>query len=304
MRQPKFYTPTFASAAQDYADTWLVGGPCTDTGRGIVLSYFVDPKFNAWTGKPVDEITPGDVTLLVDRLRGVDERIARIGFEKLASLFHWALVRGHHHVSDDPTARLPRLAAELGVNLPFLSLTEMRLYLGAVARIDDFGERSFCEALALTGFYPTDLALMRWRQLDLSQSFWLHPRTNTKLPLSFYFVSQLIALRTHRIGTDDHVFSIGGRPVTATALAGARTRLVKYLVYTTAPPQTVRNLTFEDVSRTVFLHLREIGLQKETAKIVTGQKAPPRLWGDRSQSFLHDVVARHSETLMRLTEAR
>lgn len=153
----------------------------------------------AWRGRSIADITRRDI---IDLIEGIAEETPATAVRTRAAisgLFTWCLNRGILDTS--PAIRLP--APTLPERDRVLSDQEIKTVWSAW---DDLGEPfgPFMKLLLLTGQRRTEVATMRWEDVDLDKSLWTIPADRTKanrkhdVPLSPFAVEILSSL--HKIG--------------------------------------------------------------------------------------------------------
>ena len=294
MRQPDLRTtaPSFACAVWDYAYEFIAEGASAASHRDFLTHYLADQRVNPWADKPIDGVTGEDIELLAEILEKKSERLARIGLSRLERLLHWASApsrRNSYRLRSVPAAG-PALVARLRLKRQFMSRAEMEYYMNASANFDS-RERLFFRAIACTGFSVRHLTGMRMRQIDFERRVWRPRFMAADIPLCAKMIWILAMLRAYH-DSDDFAFCVEGRPLDADAVEKMRVELAEHMDAIgrlADPQQMIRDWTFADVSRTVFLELREAGLSKDLARVATARTAPG-LAGSRNLHFDHDEI--------------
>ena len=131
----------------------------------------------AWRGWPIGQIRKADVLKLLDREMDAGRaRTANQTLQLSRQLFRWAIQRGY--VEQDPTAGIERPAKEQSRDR-VLSDGELGAIWHAAVRLGyPFG--SFVRLLILLGQRRSEVAEMRWSELDLDKMVWMLPRERTK----------------------------------------------------------------------------------------------------------------------------
>ncbi|WP_421693931.1 tyrosine-type recombinase/integrase [Aestuariivirga sp.] len=130
-----------------------------------------------WSGRQIDEITKGDVRDCIDAIisRGAPAMAGR-AFKAIRAFFKWCVGRGLMELS--PCAGL--MPPPTGRSRDrVLSDEELGCVLSAAMSLPHpFG--SIVKMLALTGQRRSEVAGMRWNELDLDKGIWTIPARRTK----------------------------------------------------------------------------------------------------------------------------
>jgi integrase len=220
---------TFAAVAEDFIAQHVSKLRSKDHTEAEIRRYLIAP----WGRRPISSITAEVIGECIRAI--VDEgkpHMARLVLAHIKRLFRWAAAPGRTRVQHDPCAALsakkdfdiavaPRQVA--------LSRDHLRLiWTGADTLGDPFG--SFFRMLLLSGQRRSEVAEMKWNELDLErEKVWLIPASRMKakrpheVPLSLAMLSLLLELRGRR-GEGDYVFStsFGQRPVSGFSKAKGR----------------------------------------------------------------------------------
>jgi integrase len=222
------------------ADAWFRDHVERNCKPGTVSGYrqiFDHDILPAWGARPLADITRGDVLELLHDKAGTRQR-ARRGAQggagsqanhclaRLRSFFGWAVANGLLVAS--PSAGVRRLAREVS-RARVLSDDEIKAFWRATGADLDPGAvpwRPLFRMLLLTAARRSEVAFMRWQELDTEARVWQIPAARTKngkahtVHLSNLAMEVLAALPR----ASAFVFS-GSRRLPATGFSRAKARL-------------------------------------------------------------------------------
>lgn len=208
----------------------------------------------SWRERPLDSIRRGDVRDLVE---GIDGEIAPSrALAIIKTVFRYAL--GRDWIDGSPAEAIPLP----NVDTPrdrFLDMGEVKQIYEA-ADLMGYPWRGFVKVLFLTGQRRTEVASMRWADLDLASATWTLPAGSTKservhlVPLSPAAVALLQA--TPALG--DYVWTSDGESHVS-GYARAKSRLDGFLKAGRAEFKPWR---LHDIRRTVATHLVRLSVSE------------------------------------------
>ena len=203
-----------------------------------------DDVLVAWRGRALASIKRADVRDLVERI--ADERpiSANRTLTVLAKCFKWAVERDIMETSPAIGVKKP---ADENPRDRVLTDAELCLVLDAAGRLPTIG-RDFIRLLTLTMARRSEIANMRWTEVDLAERMWTLPAARAKngcehrLPLSSTAVSILTDREKDR-GASPFVFA--GRRGAYTSFAKLKTLLDAHIAEANGspiPPWTLHDL--------------------------------------------------------------
>jgi integrase len=205
-----------------------------------------------WRNRNLDTIRRGDVRDLIDRIDGdiVPNRVLTL----VRTIFRYAMSRDWLDASPAEAIERPKEEAPRD---RFLDMDEVkRVYTAADLLGYPFG--GFIKALFLTGQRRTEVAGMRWDDIDLEEGRWTLAGADNKsarmhlVPLSPAMVAVLSA--APRLG--EYVWTNDGRSHVS-GYAKAKTRLDGFLE---AQGRALDPWRLHDVRRTVATHMVRLGV--------------------------------------------
>ena len=175
-----------------------------------ILNRDVLPK---WKGRPLDSIHRRDVIALLDEIAGKHSVHANRVLAAVRRMFSWACERDLLEASPCFGVKAP--SQEVSRDR-VLSDDELRLAMAAVSVLEaPFGP--YVQMLALTLQRRSEVAGMRWSELDLDASVWTLPKERTKnnrehiLPLPGAAMAIIEGMKAERFANCDFIFSTTGR---------------------------------------------------------------------------------------------
>lgn len=207
-----------------------------------------------WGSRSIDTITRGEIRDLVEAIEGdvLPNRVLTL----LRTLFRYAVSRDWIEASPAEAISKPKVERSRD---RVLSMDEIaRIYVGSTLLGYPFG--GFIKMLLLTGQRRTEVAAMRWDELNLEEGTWTIPAANSKsnrahlVPLSS---AALVALRTApHLG--DNVWTNDGKSHVS-GFSKAKSRLDSFLA---APGPGVEAWVLHDLRRTVATHMVRLGVSE------------------------------------------
>jgi integrase len=167
---------TFRAVAKLYIDRYASKNTKQRTWRDLERQLERD-VYTAWGDRPISGITRHDVADLLDRIadRGAPIQANRT-LARLRTLFNWAVDR--EILAVNPVARMKRPIVEKERSRT-LSNDEIRWFWIGCDRLGwPFGP--MCKLLLLTAQRRTEVAGIRWSEIDLPKRTWIIPRERAK----------------------------------------------------------------------------------------------------------------------------
>jgi integrase len=200
-------TPTFASVMEDWLDRDQKSKRSADEKKRA-LKLDVVPVFGS---RAIDKITRSEVRTLLDRIvdRGAPIHANRV-LAYLRRLFNWAVDR--EIIEKSPTAGIKPPVSERSRDRT-LSAAELTAVWRAVVNMPEPFGPCF-QMLIMTGQRRSEVAGMRWSEIDLNRGEWTIPAERAKngkahiVHLSKEAVDTLSAV--HRLEGSDLVFTTTG----------------------------------------------------------------------------------------------
>lgn len=231
----------------------------------------------SWRDRPIDEIDRASVRDLVRGIEGdvLPNRVLSI----IRTIFRHGL--SEDWLTASPADAIKKPKAEESRKRVLGIADARRVY--AAADLLGYPFAGFVKLLLLTAQRRTEVAAMRWADIDLEAGTWIIPAGATKsdrahmVPLAAAAVDILSA--QPRFG--DHVFSDNGR-THISGFAKAKTRLDAFVAGRGSP---LEPWTFHDLRRTVATELVRLG----TAELLVG-----RILNHAVQGVTGKVYALHS----------
>lgn len=239
------------------------------------LRRLVLPK---WKGRTADSITPADVAELLDRIKL--PRQANLVFSTVRKFFNWCLATGAGGVTRNPCGGMapPR---EENARERVLADSELAEILAAAGTLDAT-RHDFVRSLVLTGQRRSEVAGMRWSEIDLDAAEWRIPGERMKagqphvVPLSDAMVD-LLRSRDHGKGAV-YVFSTDGGATHLQDFSTMKEKLDKALIEARQEndPEAMapERWTFHDFRRTVATGMQRLRVDREVIKRVLHHSAP------------------------------
>jgi Site-specific recombinase XerD len=239
----------------DVAEAWIekVARPNNDSWKlqGRRLEMHVLPH---WRDRRIAAIKRGDVRDLVEGIEGgvLPNRVLTV----IKTVFRYALSRDWIDASPVEGITKPKTEAERD---RVLTMDEVkRLWIASDLSGYPFGH--FLRILMLTGQRRTEVASMRWSDIDLEAATWTLGAAETKsdrahlVPLSTPALAILAALP--RLG--DYVFTTDGETYFQ-GFAKAKTMLDQFIAGTGEP---LAQWTLHDLRRTAATHMVRLGISE------------------------------------------
>ena len=215
------------------------------------LELHVLPK---WRDRRLTEIRRGDVRDLIEGIEGdvLPNRVLTV----VRTVFRFALSRDWIEISPAEGVEKPK---DENARDRYLEMPEVKRLWSAAGLLGyPFGP--YVKLLLLTGQRRSEVATMRWPDVDLDAGTWILKASDTKgarghlVPLSGPTRSVLEAIP--RLG--EHVFTTNGKTSIA-GFAKGKARLDTFL----AAGEAIEPWTLHDIRRTVATHMVRLGVSME-----------------------------------------
>lgn len=315
---------TFGAVAEEYVKRQLSRLRSADHAEGVIRRELLgqlrrdgkwEPgKETRWRDRPIVEIGRRDVVELVESIvdRG-NPHLARLVFAHARTLFAWAVERSMYGLQHSPCelVRVSKLIGRLEPRARVLSDEDMRQIWRTASEVGyPFGP--FVQMSLLTGQRRTEVARMRWAEVDLDAKLWTIPPERMKgdhaheVPLSPMAVDLLEALPRFKSDKDKrkgvYVFTTtdGEKPISG--FGKGKQRIAK-------KTNDVADWRLHDLRRTVRTRLSELRVPDLIAELVIAHRKPGlhkvydqhgyrdekrealELWAKRLQSILSPAPA-------------
>ncbi len=210
---------TFGDVAAEY-----IKRECPRLARGDEFARIIDRDLlSRWADRPFDAITRRDIVQAVDAVMDRGTPYAAITLQQIIKrIFNWSISRGY--VDSSPAANMESPAEAISRDRVLTDDEIRRLWSVWEDLRLPFGP--FMKVLLLTGQRRSEVASMRWSDVDFDSKVWTLPREFTKadrlheVPLSPLAMEILEAVP--RMG--DYVFTTtGDRPISGFSKAKQRT---------------------------------------------------------------------------------
>ena len=217
------------------------------------LELHVLPK---WRERKIAEIKRGDVRDLIDGIEGdiLPNRVLTV----VRTIFRYALSRDWVDASPAEGIAKPKEETERD---RYLEMDEVKRVWDASGLLGyPFGP--YVRALLLTGQRRTEVASMRWQDVDLEAGTWILKAADTKgerahlVPLSSPMVELLKALP--RIG-EEYAFTSDGE----THISGFAKGKARLDTFVAAGGEQLAAWTLHDLRRTASSHMARLGIAKD-----------------------------------------
>ena len=248
---------TFGKVAELWLDKLRANGKrdayVNDVKRKLELHIL--PK---WRDRKIAEIRRSEVRDLVEAIEGavLPNRVLAV----IRPIFRYALSRDW--IDANPSEGITKPKPEEPRDRVLDMEETKRVWIAA--GLLGFPNGPFVRALLLTGQRRSEVASMRWSDIDLDAGTWLLKAADTKagrahlVPLSASMVELLEALP--RLGDCNHVFSTDG--VThISGYAKLKSRLDKFIAAAESDPIELWRL--HDLRRTAATHMVRLGVLEE-----------------------------------------
>ena len=224
-------------------------------------------KFDGLKDRPIDQIKRQDVSKVLDGIiaSGTPTRANR-ALSAIKKLMNWCVMRGD--IETSPVALLRPPAREVQRDR-VLSDAEIRA-IWQHSDAEDYPFGPFLKLLLITGQRRSEVAGMRWSELNLDEGVWELPANRVKnarlhiVPLPDQVVEILRSL--HRFLDSDFVFTTTGR----SAISGFG-RLKDRV--DTALPDGTPDWRFHDFRRTASTGMAKLGVMPHVIDAVTNHKS-------------------------------
>jgi integrase len=244
----------------DVADAWLTKKRADKRRNKSVdlqdrrLELHVLPK---WRDRKIAEIKRSDVRDLIEGIEGdvLPNRVLTV----VRTVFRYALSRDWIEASPAEGIAKPKDETERD---RFLDMAEVKRVWDAASLLG-YPYGPYIRALMLSGQRRTEVASMRWSDVDLEAKTWLLKATDTKgerahlVPLSGPMIELLKALP--RIGKAEHVFTTDGETHIG-AYSKAKLKLDAFVAGSGDP---IEPWTLHDLRRTASSHMARLGISKD-----------------------------------------
>jgi len=219
----------------------------------------------AWRDRKIVDIRRSDVRDLLERLEGavLPNRVLSL----VKTIFRFALSRDWIDVSPAEGIRKPQAEQERDRVLTMADMAQ----IWKAAEFLGYPFGPYIRLLALTAQRRTEVAGMRWNDLDLDAAMWIIPAADTKAERRHYVPLSAIAVEIlrglPRLGV--YVFTTDGR-THMTNYAKLKARLDAFI---TATGGSVDPWRLHDLRRSAATHMVRLGVREEVVSRVLNHAA-------------------------------
>jgi integrase len=160
---------TFGAVAEDF-----IREKCSRERRGFEVERIIrSDLLPAWDGRPIADITPVDIVLLLKPIRARGEYAAHAALTIIKRLFGWAVESQVYGIALSPADRLkPKsLIGEKRTRTRVLTDQEIRAFVRACDRLA-YPYGSIGKMLLFTGARHREVSEAPWSEFDLSKRTW------------------------------------------------------------------------------------------------------------------------------------
>lgn len=288
-------TMTVRRTANSVFEDYIADLPSRPRNRQVpkeiatIRREFLNPDRNPWLGKPLDEVTDKDISIVIAAIRDRPAMgQAFVCFSYMKSFFDWAMSperREDYGLSQNPLAGIKpkqlKLYKKKRTVLP--NIYEVRAYwIATTATPYPYG-RFFQAVLFVGAVRKTELARARWTEFDFDMKLWTVPRSRVKngeenlehlVPLTDEMIALLQEIRQSQgPNHGEYVFSTtnGQKPINgfSKAMTALRARIEKVLL--DMKPEAAQNhIILHDTRRLVRSAMAELGVPDVVAELVIG----------------------------------
>lgn len=224
-------------------------------------------KFDGLKDRPIDQIKRQDVSKVLDGIiaNGTPTRANR-ALSAIKKLMNWCVMRGD--IETSPVALLRPPTREIARDRVLTDTEICTIWRHSDAEDYPFGP--FLKLLLITGQRRSEVAGMRWSELNLDEGIWELPANRVKnarlhiVPLPDQAVDILQGL--HRFLDSDFVFTTTGRsPISGFGRLKERVD--------TALPDETPDWRFHDFRRTASTGMAKLGVMPHVIDAVTNHKS-------------------------------
>lgn len=260
---------TFASIAEDF-----IREKCSRERRGFEVERIIRRDLlPAWGARPITDITPMDVALLLKPLKARGEYAAHAALSVIKRLLGWAVESHVYGIESSPADRLkPKsLIGEKRPRTRVLTDPEIRAFVHACNQLD-YPYGAIGRMLLLTGARHREVSEAPWSEFDLPKRTWTIDQARFKssvehvVPLTTDAMSLLDGLPRFKGG--DYMFSTtaGKKPTVITDKIKDKIDTLMAQEMGAKPKAWV----IHDLRRTVRSHLAALRIPDHVAEMVLG----------------------------------
>ena len=260
---------TFGAVAEDF-----IREKCARERRGFEVERIIRRDLlPAWDSRPIADITPVDIVLLLKPIRARGEYAAHAALSTVKRLFGWAVESQVYGIALSPADRLkPKsLIGEKRPRTRALTDDEIRAFWRACEQFR-YPYGSIGKTLLLTGARHREVSEAPWSEFDLGKRTWTIGQDRFKsavehtVPLTSDVVALLDGLP--RFNPGEHVFSTtaGEKPTVITDKIKKNIDTLMAQEMGAKPKPWV----IHDLRRTVRSHLAALRIPDHVAEMVLG----------------------------------
>jgi integrase len=260
---------TFGAVAEDF-----IREKCAHERRGFEVERVIRRDLlPAWDGRPIADITPVDIVLLLKPIKARGEYAAHAALSTIKRLLGWAVESQVYGIELSPADRLkPKsLIGEKRPRTRVLSDEEIRAFWRACVRLG-YPCGAIGRMLLLVGARHREVSEAPWSEFDLAKRTWTIDQARFKssvehvVPLTSDMVALLEDLPRFKRG--EHVFSTsaGEKPTMITDKIKQKIDALMAQELGTKPKPWV----VHDLRRTVRSHLAALRVPDHVAEMVLG----------------------------------
>jgi integrase len=251
---------TYGAVRQRFIDVYAVNlKPSTQAGYKSSLWH---KRLKAWEATPVHQITRTQVREVIHDIHSTTPVMANRTLAYLSKFFNWCaeieLIKDDEKI---PTNRVKRPLRKERPRTRFLSEDEIRVLLLAVDRMDyPYGDYYKC--LLFTGQRVSEVARMKWSDIDRSAMQWTQPENKADRPVIVPLNKlTLSTLENLPMFEGDYMFTTTGGEKPINGLKKTKERLDAHIQNIVKEEQLrgvfVEHWVNHDLRRTITTHLRK-----------------------------------------------
>jgi integrase len=275
---------TFAAVAADFIERHAKKLAKADDAETVIEREFT----SRWGPRPITDVTAHEVSAAIRAIvkRGAPYQ-AHNAFGYIRRLFNWAIATGEYGVETSPVERLKpgELIGKREARKRVLDDAELEWVWEATGELG-YPYAPLIRMLMLTGQRKSEVAEMRWCEVDFGKALWTIPAERMKgdaahvVPLPPTAVELLKSVPTWEAGEFVFTTTQGKTPVNGFSKAKARIdgRIAKLrqkaIGAKAAEKAAMRSWVLHDLRRTMRTHLSALPVQDLVRELVIAHAKP------------------------------